>query len=153
MVPIFDGPAAFILLGFLVALAAYLRQVSVGALDSVNNIHRGADSAFPYSRAPESIRKERVDFLNGMRHQLARATYWMFWLMVVLGVRIVLYALSRFASLSRSAFDSFRHWFDFVLSLAVLSLVYIMWDMHSEASNNDEKIRLRAYDSLPGLKQ
>ena len=143
--PILDGPPAFILLGFIVALGAYLRQVSVGAQNLIDEIESNRNDAFPYLTAEgtPSHTEAKLSSLRTTRDSVAKVTPWMFVLMLSLALRISIYAVSHMGwplpSLLQE--EEARRWFDLVVSLSLIVLVLGLWFMHHRARTLDQRVR------------
>jgi hypothetical protein len=144
---ILDGAPGFILLGFIMALAAYLRQVSTGAQKMIDELEGGMPTGFPYSRTAPAVRSERLEFLVGMRDNLVAVTHALFFMLVLLAGRMIFYAIARLGWIQAPTADSARNWFDLGYVSAVFVLVFAMWVMHTRASSRDKTIRERAVAS------
>jgi len=142
--PILDGPPVFILLAVVVGLAAYVRQVSLGAQNLIDDIERGASNVYPYDPTRLAQRTSaKLNLLRSTRKSLKGLTHVLFLFMTFVAVRVFVYARSRmgWTMLSSVFGEVARHWFDLVASIALPLLVIAMWIMHSRARGKDDKIR------------
>jgi hypothetical protein len=156
MEPILDGPPPFILFGFLMVLAMYIRQL-IGTVEDAVGKMMTRDAPYPFHELPEiahsrqrtKIRDEYVHFLNSMRPRLICITWCIFLLVTALACRIVIYAMSRerwsFIGIER---HSFKIGFDFTLSVLLLIFVAGMWIMHYQGARRYEDIRAAAINTL-----
>jgi len=142
--PILDGPPVFILLAVVVGLAAYVRQVSLGAQNLIDDIERAASNIYPYDPTRLAQRTSaKLNLLRSTRKSLKGLTQVLFLFMTFVAVRVFVYARSRmgWTMLSSVFGEVARHWFDLVASIALPLLVIAMWIMHSRARRKDDKIR------------
>jgi NADH:ubiquinone oxidoreductase subunit 3 (subunit A) len=95
--PILNGAPAFIILGFTVALAAYLRQVSLSAQDLIEKIKSNIVSSFPYDAGNivQEHTREKLKLLENTRDNLSKVTRPLFILMLVIAIRIILFAIAK----------------------------------------------------------
>ena len=100
---ILDGAPGFILLGFIMALAAYLRQVSTGAQKMIDELQGGMPTGFPYSQATPAVRSERMESLLGMRGKLVAVTHVLFFMLVLLAGRMIFSTWSARAAANSNA--------------------------------------------------
>ena len=141
--PILNGAPVFIILGFTVALAAYLRQVSLNAQDVIERIKSNAIRSFPYDERNiiEEHTSERLKLLGKVHDSLSKVTRPLFILMLVISIRIILYSASRVVASDSGNSLRFLHWFDVVISFSILGLICGLWLMHDRARKDDSRIR------------
>jgi hypothetical protein len=151
--PILDGAPGFVLLAFVMALAAYLRQVSTTAQKQIDDIESGSPAAYPYQQASRSVREERIGFLLAMRGKLAIVTHFFFLFLVLLAARMVFYASTKFAWFEAKFADFARYWFDLSYVSGLLVLIIAMWIMHTIARGRDARLRANAVASLATTQQ
>ncbi|HKB68306.1 MAG TPA: hypothetical protein VKC61_20765 [Pyrinomonadaceae bacterium] len=140
--PILNGAPAFIVLGFTVALAAYLRQVSLHAQEIIDKIKSNAVGSFPYNEGKSIAKhtKEKLQLLENTRSKIAKVTRPVFVLMFFIAIRLVLYAVSKLKFSQSADFLHFLHWFDLAISLSIMILVGGLWYMHESARTKDHYI-------------
>ena len=151
--PILDGAPGFILLGFILALAAYLRQVSTAGQKLTDELEGGGATAFPYYLAAPEIRKEKIDLLVATRSKLAYVTQALFVMLFFLALRMVGYAMARMGWVQLSPAETARDLFDFLFVVVLLGLVVAMWIMHTTSRGKDDEIRKRAVASQVSSKK
>ena len=141
--PILDGPPAFILFGFIMALAAYIRSVALDAQKQLDEIELGISKLFLLTAdAPRQTTEEKMKSLRTTRKRLAWVTHALFALMVLLAGRIYFYAASRMnLDFPFAISDAARYRWDVFVSVAVLALVATMWVMHTAARRKSDRIR------------
>lgn len=150
--PIFDGPPGFIVLAVLLALAGYLRQVSVSAQelrDRIKGDHTG--TLFPWDRTSRELKEQKITFQERMRIGLTRLTHLLFGLMCLFSVRIFLYALEPLGAARDSTYQGVLISFDLFLSVCVIFLAGRMWVMHAHNRAIDEDLRRRAEADISSL--
>jgi hypothetical protein len=138
--PLLKGPPQFIVLAIVVALAAYLRQVALGATDLRDKIRHNKIWNYPM-REPyfSEYTKEKIHFLEEIIENLKVASPFIILLFLAVAVRIVIDSLLRFLHDSASK-PKWLFIVDFVIAewLAVMFLS-LMWT-HLIARKKDENI-------------
>ena len=125
---IFDGPPAFILFGFMMLIAAYLRQL-FGAIEGlINHLNQGI-APYPFHKTEGARRQKLMETLEDIRGQLRPLTHLMFFLILLLAVRIFVYSLLPIGV----ELQTVKIWFDFAFSICIVVLISIMWIMHTRA--------------------
>ena len=147
--PILNGAPGFILLAFVVALAGYLRQVSVNAQDRKEQIES--------EKHPETWPKgeahtvAKLNLLYNTKKNIEFLTFPLFGFIVIVAFRSVLYALTRLVVLhpviDRVAGRFSNLWsnewlsvIDLLLTTFLLMLVIAMSTMHGWGKLKDQEI-------------
>src|SRR5258705_30558 len=110
--PILNGAPAFIVLGFTVALAAYLRQVSLHAQEIIDKIKSNAVGSFPYNEGKSIAKhtKEKLQLLENTRSKITKVTRPVFVLMFFIAIRVQLKVSIGRKSGGSELWDQQRQW-------------------------------------------
>lgn len=151
MDPVLNGAPGFTLLTFVVALAAYLRQVSVNAQDRIEQIETNKHpDVWPVLPSPAEHTLDRLNLLQDTKRHIEWLTRPLFTLIVAVGLRAVLHASSRIPS-SDSIYPYVQfasawwsaEWLrriDLVLTVLLSLLVFAMWVMHELGQCKERRV-------------
>jgi len=135
--PILSGPPGFILLMFVAAMAAYLRQVNATARDKIESIRSEKKILWPFAKMlPHS--EERLKLLEATRNKIKWVTHVFFALAVVVGLRLFWATLAPLWEVSDSLF--WMRLADLLLVTIVTVTLLAMWCMHSVSRKKDDRI-------------
>src|ERR1051326_482715 len=148
MEPILNGAPGFFLLGFVVALAGYLRQVSMNAQDRADQLKSGK---YPELWPPqEESTLEKIHLPHNTKINIEWVTPRLFLLIAVISVRAVLYALSRIAPSDKMSWwigwassvwsPGLLRFVDLVITIALCVLVIGMWIMHAKGKRKEQEL-------------
>jgi hypothetical protein len=148
MEPILNGAPGFILLAFVVALAGYLRQVSMNAQDRIEQIESNKHSDLWPKEAEHTL--DRVNLLRKTRRKIELVARPLFFLIAVVSLRAMLYALSRIAPsdmvyqyVGRASTWWSAEWLrsiDLGITFFLLLLVLAMWVMHESGKFKEKRL-------------
>ena len=135
--PLLTGPPEFVVLGLIVSLGLYLRQVSLHAVELSDSIRlREAWNKPPY----EQLRDKKIEQLDETAATIEGVSPFMIAFNVVIAVRIILDSFSRLlgddGNIRRMLFS-----FDLVIALALLGILVGLGFAHFDVRRKDKRIR------------
>ena len=140
--PIFNGAGAFTLLAIVLALAAYLRQVSVSAEELRAKIKgEQSDTPYPWRDASNAMRLEKIALLNEMHGGLKWLMHILSWISYTLVVRITLFAFEVLGPNGDQSFERVLLWVDLVIAICLGLLVGAMYVTHLRFRRWDDTLR------------
>ncbi len=140
--PILSSPPAFVLLGVIVGLAAYLRQISEARDKLIDEIEGGKVWNFPVG---ELHTAEKLKHLANSRDRLNRVAPRVIWLTILIAFRLTLLGYARFQYPEDTAkFDFAFRLLDLGILGGLLILLVGLWYMHKKSSEHNERIRAMA---------
>jgi hypothetical protein len=134
--PIFNGPAGFALLTLVTGLGLYLPVVEMAARERYTKIARELRSS-----AGDAATQRCLANLEYVQTSLKRIIFWIFLFILVVAVRLVVYAvwvISQFTPVK------FLYWWDLAMIVALGLFVLRLWRLKywkSEAESGVEEIR------------
>jgi hypothetical protein len=132
--PLLNGPPAFIILVLLMAIAAYLRQVSTTALDRRDLIKGGGVWNYPPGETHTDM---RVKFLEDTRRTLNKVSVPLIGFTIVIVGRILLQSV---LALRMATMPGWMCWGDAAIVLCILIVFVVLLCMHLAGRDDDEKI-------------
>jgi hypothetical protein len=150
--PTFDGAIPFTLFGFMMVIAAYIRQLFITVEGSIDKLKRDGKAPYPFNHPSAAAQKEeQIDVLTDLRWWLAPITAFIFLLISALAFRTVIYALSPVqGTLLGAERHSFKVTFDLVVCVLIFTFVAFMWFMHSRGACKYNRIRREAIAAIEG---
>lgn len=143
--PVLSGVPGFALLALVVALAAYLRQVSATARDKLEEIF--ADRNALWKRENDDWTLERVRILSRTRNIIKIVTHVFFGLGTLVGARVCVFALAPKLN------NAVLYWLDFALIATVAVSVFGMWIAHAINRSADDANFEEMMRAKPELKR
>ncbi|MGJ4969783.1 MULTISPECIES: hypothetical protein [unclassified Bradyrhizobium] len=142
---VLSGTPGFTLLALVVALAAYLRQVSATARDKLEEIF--ADRNALWKRENDDWTLERVRILSRTRNIIKIVTHVFFGLGTIVGARVCVFALTPKLN------NAILYWLDFALIATVAFSVFGMWIAHTVNRSADDANFEEMMRAKPELKR
>lgn len=141
-IPLLNGAPSFTILAFTVALAAYLRQVSMTAQENLEKIKSNSIASFPYEGDKAHKHTwEKLALLESTRNGISTLTPWLFGLMLIIAGRIVIDAFSRMFYTGSIIYLYLLHAIDLIITSSILLFIIGLWIMHRRARNKEHKVR------------
>jgi len=147
--PLLKGAPQFIVLSLVVVFAAYLRQLSSGAVELRNKIVGGEIWNYPPDRGYSFVQK-KVEALDETADTLSVVGPLLIWLAVFATIRIGFDAVSKFVS-PWSWIPSLLVWFDFGIAIWLFCTFACLGGFHFAARREEDKIRCAADEKEPEI--
>jgi len=147
--PLLKGAPQFIVLSLVVVFAAYLRQLSSGAVELRNKIVGGEIWNYPPDRGYSFVQK-KVEALDQTADTLSVVGPLLIWLAVFATIRIGFDAVSKFVS-PWSWIPSLLVWFDFGIAIWLFCTFACLGGFHFAARREEDKIRCAADEKEPEI--
>jgi hypothetical protein len=137
--PILNNPPAFVLLGIMVGLAAYLRQLGENRGTQIDEIEGERDKNFPIG---EFHTTEKLKDLKDSRRRLNQVAPPAIWFTIAIGFRFLALAYARFKFPDdHQRYAGFFRGFDLAIAAVLFCLLIALYVMHRSARKRDERIR------------
>src|SRR5438876_5312625 len=147
--PLLKGAPQFIVLSLVVVFAAYLRQLSSGAVELRNKIVGGEIWNYPPDRGYSFV-QNKVEALDETADTLSVVGPLLIWLAVFATIRIGFDAVSKFVS-PWSWIPSLLVWFDFGIAIWLFCTFACLGGFHFAARREEDKIRCAADEKEPEI--
>ena len=147
--PLLKGAPQFIVLSLVVVFAAYLRQLSSGAVELRNKIVGGEIWNYPPDRGYSFVQK-KVEALDETADTLSVVGPLLIWLAVFATIRIGFDAISKFVS-PWSWIPSLLVWFDLGIAIWLFCTFACLGGFHFAARREEDKIRCAADEKEPEI--
>ena len=139
--PLLEGPPQFIVLSLILAISAYLRQLSTSADAFWDQIREGEVFLYPLG---EQHTVKKMHALEITCKRLAIVAPFMITLSIVVAARIVFDSILRFPNPPFEGVASLFPLVDFIIAVWMFSLFGALTVMHAKASERNENIRVEA---------
>ena len=147
--PLLKGAPQFIVLSLVVVFAAYLRQLSSGAVELRNKIVGGEIWNYPPDRGYSFVQK-KVEALDETADTLSVVGPLLIWLAVFATIRIGFDAISKFVS-PWSWIASLLVWFDLGIAIWLFCTFACLGGFPFAARREEDKIRFAANEKEPEI--
>lgn len=142
-----QGAPQFIVLSLVVVFAAYLRQVSAGAVELRSKIRGGEVWNYPPDRGYRYV-ADKMEALGNTVYSLSLAAPFLISLAILAAVRIVLDGASRFGA---GKIPRLLYHMDLAIAIWLLVLFSVLALVHSLARAEDERIQFEARKKEPEI--
>jgi len=147
--PLLKSAPQFIVLSLVVVFAAYLRQLSSGAVELRNKIVGGEIWNYPPDHGYSFVQK-KVEALDRTADTLSVAGPLLIWLAVFATIRIGFDAISKFVS-PWPWIPTLLVWFDLGIAIWLFCTFACLGLFHFFARREEDKIRLAAIEKEPEI--
>ena len=137
--PLLSNPAGFAILGVMIGLAAYLRQLGESRSTQIDDIEGGKAWNYPLT---EMHTKEKLKHFRSSRERLNWVAPCVIWITIGVGVRLVFLAYARYEFPDDS--QHYANWFPFADLITTLVMVALLVPVVRNASvfaASDDRVR------------
>lgn len=137
--PLLNAPPGFVLLGVMVGLAAYLRQLGENRSKQIDEIEEGEVWNFPLS---ELHTKEKLSHLKESHDRLNQIAPLAIWYTIAISVRLLLLAYVRYVFPDDALhYERFFRFADLLITATLGAFVIALYYMHSVTKRKEDRVR------------